>query len=94
MNVSSIPQSNALQPQSSTGNTIKLGTYKHYKGDYYKVLGVARHSETLEEMVVYQGMHYSSEFGNGPFWVRPASMFIETIEYKGAMLPRFEFVGV
>lgn len=94
MQVSSTASINISQPQNTIANIIKLGTYRHYKGDYYKVLGVARHSETLEEMVVYQGMHYSSEFGNGPLWVRPATMFIATIEYKGTTMPRFEFIGV
>lgn len=93
MNIASLESKNMIQ-QVSTSNTIKLGIYRHYKGDYYKVIGVARHSETLEEMVVYQGMHYSHEFGNGPLWVRPATMFIEMLEFKGALVQRFDFVGV
>ncbi|WP_329742784.1 DUF1653 domain-containing protein [Dyella sp. A6] len=60
------------------------GIYRHYKGQRYRVLGTARHSETLEELVVYQALY--GEFG---LWVRPAAMFAETVEKNGAVVPRF-----
>ncbi len=63
---------------------IKMGVYKHYKGNYYRVMGIARHSETLEEMVVYQGL-----YDGGELWVRPASMWEEQV---GEAL-RFTYVG-
>jgi cyclomaltodextrinase len=65
------------------------GRYRHYKGNEYRVLGLARHSETLEALVVYQALH-----GERGWWVRPAAMFSETIQdASGARVPRFEFVG-
>lgn len=70
---------------------FKLGKYKHYKGKYYKVLGVARHSETLEEMVVYRALYDSEEFGNNSMWVRPKTMFLEDVVYNGQEQPRFKF---
>ena len=68
---------------------IKTGTYRHYKGGEYRVLGVARHSETHEELVVYVALK------DGGMWVRPLKMFTEIVDmpeyhYKG---PRFSFVG-
>lgn len=72
---------------------IKLGKYKHYKGKLYKVVGIAKHSETLEEVVVYQAFYDSEEFGKDALWVRPKSMFLETVEFNGKRVSRFEFVG-
>lgn len=69
---------------------IKLGKYKHYKGNFYQVIGVAKHSETLEDMVVYRPL-YKSEFGD-IFWVRPFNMFVEIIEIEGKKVKRFEFL--
>lgn len=63
---------------------IDPGLYKHYKGNVYEVIGTARHSETLEELVVYK----SPEGGN--LWVRPASMFMETLTIDGLEKKRFE----
>ena len=65
---------------------IPLGTYEHYSGKRCSVIGVARHSETLEEMVVY------TELGDGNLWVRPAAMFVEDVEVKGKIIPRFRFL--
>jgi hypothetical protein len=62
---------------------VKLGTYQHYKGNYYEVLGVAKHTENLEELVVYKDGH------NGQLWVRPLAMFLETVEIDGMEIPRF-----
>lgn len=67
---------------------MKLGLYKHYKGNLYQVLGLARHSETLEELVVYQSL-----YGDYGLWVRPISMFQGTIEYNNQSVPRFEFIA-
>jgi hypothetical protein len=64
------------------------GRYRHYKGNEYRVLGLARHSETLEVLVVYEAL-----YGERGCWVRPAAMFIETIEAKGRRVPRFERIG-
>jgi hypothetical protein len=63
---------------------IQPGRYRHYKGNEYTVLGVARHSETLEEFVVYR-----QEYGERGLWVRPAAMFAETVEVEGRTVPRF-----
>ena len=68
---------------------ITPGRYRHYKGNEYTVLGVARHSETLEELVVYR-----QEYGDRGLWVRPAAMFAETVVVYGQIVPRFRFVGL
>lgn len=60
------------------------GIYRHYKGRRYRVLGAARHSETLEERVVYQAL-----YGEHGLWVRPAAMFAETVAPDGRPIPRF-----
>ena len=67
---------------------IPLGKYKHYKGNDYQVIGVATHSETLEQEVVYQKL-----YDDHSLWVRPLSMFIETVEVNGEKVPRFSWVG-
>ena len=71
---------------------IPIGRYQHYKGKFYQVIGVARHSETLEEMVVYQGEYNDPEFGNNPIWVRPKQDFLATVEVNGQQIPRFRFM--
>lgn len=67
---------------------IKLGRYQHFKGNEYEVVGVAKHSETLEPMVVYRAL-----YGDGGLWVRPASMWNEVIERDGKIFPRFTYMG-
>ena len=67
---------------------IQPGRYRHYKDNEYTVLGVARHSETLEEHVVYR-----QEYGDNGLWVRPAAMFAETVVFEGRTLPRFAILG-
>ena len=67
---------------------ITPGRYRHYKGNEYTVLGIARHSETLEELVVYR-----QEYGNHGLWVRPAAMFTEMVEVDGTSAPRFLYIG-
>ena len=64
------------------------GKYRHYKGNLYEVVGVARHSETLEEMVVYRAL-----FGEGGLWVRPMGMFLENVTVDGKTVPRFAYTG-
>lgn len=66
----------------------KPGLYRHYKGNEYRVLGLARHSETLEVLVVYQAL-----YGERGTWVRPAAMFVETVEVAGQRVARFARVG-
>lgn len=72
---------------------IKPGLYKHFKkGDIYKVIGVAKHSETLEDLVIYQAQYNSKEFGKNAFWVRPLDNFLEEVEIDGKIYPRFQFL--
>ena len=66
---------------------IQKGIYKHYKGNEYEVIGVAKHSETLEEMVVYRAL-----CGEHGLWVRPLKMFIEDVEVNDQKMPRFKLV--
>ncbi|MBQ6248867.1 MAG: DUF1653 domain-containing protein [Oscillospiraceae bacterium] len=66
---------------------IKPGRYRHFKGNEYRVLGVARHSETMEPMVVYQAL-----YGEGGLWVRPAAMWNERVVRDGYDGPRFTFI--
>jgi len=67
---------------------VQTGVYRHYKGRFYRVMGLARHSESGEELVVYQALY--GEFG---WWVRPKTMFFETVETAEGPRPRFEFAG-
>ena len=67
---------------------IKPGRYRHFKGKEYEVLGVARHSETEEELVVYRALY--GDFG---LWVRPVSMWNETVEHDGKTFRRFTYIG-
>ena len=68
-------------------STVATGRYRHYKGNEYTVIGVARHSETEEELVVYR-----QDYGDHGLWVRPEAMFLELVEVDGQMLPRFKFL--
>ena len=67
---------------------IKLGKYKHFKGNEYEVIAIAKHSETLEDYVVYKALY--GEYG---IWIRPLSMFEETITRDGKTYKRFEYIG-
>ena len=69
------------------GGAPRPGRYRHFKGGEYRVLGVARHSETLEEYVVYQAL-----YGEGGLWIRPKDMFLQTGTRDGVTQPRFTFV--
>jgi hypothetical protein len=67
----------------------KPGIYEHYKGKRYRVLGIAKHSETLEELVVYQPLYHNE---TAALWVRPVAMFRETVHVDGEPQPRFRRV--
>ena len=76
---------------------IKLGRYRHFKGKEYRILGVARHSETQEPLIIYEEIHKD---GKGGLWARPFKMFAEEVEVKdpakdgvNKKVPRFEYVG-
>ena len=71
---------------------IKKGIYRHYKGKNYEVLGIGRHSETLEEFVVYRAL-YENEFGFGCIWIRPLKMFSEEVEFEGRKVKRFSLIS-
>lgn len=64
--------------------TIEPGLYRHYRGLHYDVIGVVRHSETREPMVLYRPL-----YGEGAMWVRPFEMFLERVEHEGQSVPRF-----
>ncbi len=74
-------------------NEVKPGLYQHFKGKKYEVIGLARHSETLEELVVYRALYESPEYGRDALWVRPKAMFLEEIEQDGYRGPRFKYLG-
>ena len=67
---------------------IKPGRYRHFKGGEYEVIRVGRHSETLEELVVYRAL-----YGEQGLWVRPAAMWTEMVERDGKRFPRFAYMG-
>ena len=68
---------------------LKAGRYRHFKGKEYEVITVAKDSETLEDMVVYRALY--GEYG---YWVRPLTMFCETVTVEGQTMPRFQYIGV
>lgn len=76
-----------LAPFSETAVKLPLGIYEHYKGNRYEVLGVGRHSETHEEMVVYRAL-----YGSHDIWIRPLSLFVDTVSWEGRTRPRFKMV--
>ena len=69
-------------------DTVKIGRYRHFKGNEYEVIALATHSETGESMVVYRAL-----YGDGGVWVRPASMWNESVERDGKVYKRFTYVG-
>lgn len=69
---------------------MKTGIYEHYKGKKYKVIGVAKHSETLEDLVIYEAL-YDNE--TSKLWARPISMFDEQVEVNGKKVPRFRYLS-
>lgn len=66
---------------------LKIGKYRHFKGKEYEVIGVAKHSETLEEFVVYMAL-----YGNKELWIRPKKMFLEKVKQEGKLVNRFEYI--
>jgi len=66
---------------------IRLGKYRHYKGKEYEVIGIAKHSETLEELVIYKKL-----YDDGRLWARPKEMFLEKINIEGKLIDRFLFI--
>ncbi len=75
---------------SETAKNLKLGKYRHYKGDVAEVLAVALHSETHEELVVYT---HPNKDGVILTWVRPLAMFLDVVQVEGVGQPRFEYIG-
>lgn len=71
----------------SANITLQPGRYRHYKGNDYQVIDVARHSETEELLVIYRPL-----YGEQKLWVRPLAMFTETVERDGELIPRFEYL--
>jgi hypothetical protein len=69
---------------------MQLGIYRHYKGKQYEVIGIAHHSETLEELVVYKALYESPDYGYGAIWVRPRAMFEEDVMVDGVQQKRFQ----
>ena len=67
---------------------FEKGTYRHFKGNKYELLALAKHSETLEEMVVYRAL-----YGERGVWVRPAKMWDEEVEFEGKKIKRFTYLG-
>lgn len=68
--------------------TLQSGYYQHYKGPYYQVVELARHSETDEWLVLYRPM-----YGERALWARPLTMFTELVELQGQQVPRFRYIG-
>ncbi len=66
---------------------MKIGKYQHYKGKEYEVLGIAKHSESMEEFAVYKAL-----YGDGDLWIRPLKMFLEEVEFNGKKIPRFKYI--
>ena len=77
-----------MHPETPKPDEPRPGLYRHYKGKDYRVIGVARHTETEEPLVVYQAL-----YGERGLWVRPAAMFNETVAVAGKRVPRFARVG-
>ena len=69
---------------------MKLGKYRHFKGNEYMVIAIAKHSETLEDFVVYEALYENKV---GKIWIRPLKMFAEKVEKDGKLVDRFEYIG-
>jgi hypothetical protein len=77
---------NEEDKMEEVSRTVQMGRYRHYKGKEYEVIGIAKHSENLEEFVVYRAL-----YGDGQLWIRPREMFLELIPFEGQIIPRFEY---
>ncbi|MFZ5365472.1 MAG: DUF1653 domain-containing protein [Patescibacteria group bacterium] len=73
---------------------VEPGVYKHFKGKEYEVIGTARDSETLAELVVYRALYDSPEFGPNALWVRPVKEFFDEVEVDGEKIRRFEKINI
>lgn len=71
---------------------IKLGKYKHYRGDIYEVIGIAKNADTKEEFVVYRGLYDSKEFGKNPLWIRTLEKFLEPSMVNNKKVERFKYI--
>jgi len=71
-------------------SNVEPGKYRHYKWKFYKVIWIAKHSETLEDMVVYQALYNHKKFGKNTLWVRPKDMFLESVKVNWKTVKRFE----
>ncbi len=87
VNLRNLRDKNTIQKNQNM--KLQIGKYQHYKGKQYEVIGIARHSETLEELVVYKAL-YKPEGEN--LWVRPLKMFLENVNFEGKEIPRFKFL--
>jgi hypothetical protein len=75
-------------------DTIQYGKYQHYRTEnLYEIIGIARHSETHEEMVVYKALYQCEKFGLNQIWVRSKSMFFEQVLHNGCKVPRFKWIS-
>ena len=79
-----------MSADSKSNGEIKLGRYRHFKGNEYNVIAVAKHSENLEDFVVYESL-YDNKVSK--IWVRPLKMFLEKVEHNGKLVNRFNFIG-
>lgn len=72
---------------------FQKGKYQHYKGQFYEVVDLVRHSETCEELVLYRALYESKDFGKDALWVRPWKMFFENVITDGVEIPRFKYIS-
>ena len=79
-----------MKEKKAERKIVEGGKYKHYKGNFYKVHFVVRHSETLEYLVCYEALYENKD---GMYWVRPLKMFLEDVVIDGKKMNRFEYVG-
>lgn len=76
-----------------TKDDVQYGKYQHYKNKkYYEIIGEARHSETLEELIIYKALYHSDDYGENYVWARPKKMFFELVNHNGVVVPRFKKV--
>ena len=79
-----------MSTNSGSNGEIKLGRYRHFRGNEYNVVAVAKHSETLEDFIVYEALYDNK---TSKIWVRPVSMFFDKVEHEGQLVDRYKFIG-